>query len=222
MNKGLMNLLATLVTVAAVAWVPAAAHAMPNPPDGARNKLRIAPFFSTAFGGSVHVDVDNFGSLGNTDLDPAVGFGASVDGVMLPYFGLGGLLRFQWVKADQADKRSTDVDFALFPRARYPFAHGEVYLGLPVGFSLQWVPDSSFGGGLANVNVKTGYGWNVALIAGGQYLITDRLGVFGHLGGMFRGAKQKVTGTAAGFSGSTHFKTKTKQFLMELGVSFLL
>lgn len=222
-KRSSMVLMAALV---AVASMPAVAEAqMGQPKDGAEGKLRLGVFFHSGFGGEAKLEYED-GTDGTGDLDATVGFGALVDQPIIPYFAIGGLFRLSWLKAESAvNDRVTTMDLSVMPRGRYPFARGEVYLGLPIGLSLQWVPDTEVYVGnvpIGSVTFDTGVGWNVGLLFGGQFLVTENIGLFGHLGAQFRGTKQTGTGTIAGTSASQDLKIKTKQFVLEVGASFLL
>ncbi|MFW5926142.1 MAG: hypothetical protein ACOCV4_08235 [Myxococcota bacterium] len=206
---GLVPMMVVLGGVAA----PAAAQTQK---DGAADRLRLGGFVSMGFGGEATLEEDD-GNESEDDLDATGGFGFLVDFVPYEYVGVGGLLRFAFWEADGGTDRNTVMDFSLMPRGRYPFERGEVYLAVPVGMTIQLIPDQTVLG--ADVDIDAGVGWNVGLLAGGQFLVTDNIGVFGHMGGMFRGAKH---GVSAPLVGSSDVKVKTRQFVLELGVSFLL
>ncbi|MFW6052116.1 MAG: hypothetical protein ACODAU_13140 [Myxococcota bacterium] len=193
--------------LAAAMALPSAAAAQD---DGAADRLRVGGFLNGGFGGEADVDFDALvSSSWDADLNPSVGLGTLVDYPVIPYLAVGGMFRLQFLHVDGVDDdASTAMDLSLLLRARYPFEKGEVYFGVPVGFSMLWVNDD------INPDLDGGPGWNVGLLAGGQYLITDAIGIFGHLGGLFRGSNHDVPGTDVDIT--------TKQFILEGGVSFLL
>jgi hypothetical protein len=189
--------------------------------DGAEGKTRLGGFMSLGFGGEMVGRLDGWDGSLSGDLRVTGGFGALVDGVIMPYFGLGGLVRLAWWEPRNfSNGRATVIDFSVMPRARYPFARGEVYLGVPLGFTTQWIPD--LGDQLAGIEADFAIGWNVGLLLGGQVLVTDTIGIFGHMGGQFRGANHTGAFWLGVISGEGEANVRTKQFIMEIGVSFLL
>jgi hypothetical protein len=204
-------ILCTGLVGALLVGVPAAAEAQQ---DGAEGMVRIGAFTSFGFGGQVTVrpeDADRF----SDDLRMTGGIGILVDGVVMPYFGLGGLIRAAfWEPRDIHNRRSSAIDFSIMPRARYPFARGEVYLAVPVGLTVQSVPDWTLGP--LRAEFETGVGWNLGVLLGGQALVTERIGIFAHLGGQFRGANHSIRGVGSDFN------LRTKQFVLEFGVAYHL
>jgi hypothetical protein len=208
-----------LVTLVCATWaVTPVAQAQK---DGAEGKVRLGGFMSLGFGGEAVFRPDGGDTSVDDDLRVTGGFGALVDGVLMPYFGLGGLMRVAWWEPqDLGNGRATVIDFSVLPRARYPFQHGEIYLAVPVGFTMQFIPDGEFLGG--EIQADSAIGWNVGLLLGGQVLVTDGIGIFGHMGGQFRGANHTGALVVGPFAFEGEVNVRTKQFIMELGVSFLL
>jgi hypothetical protein len=187
---------------------PAAAQAQQ---DGAEGKVRIGVGPSFGFGGEAAVRA-TFGSFSATDrysLEPTVGLNLFADYPVHRYVAVGLLARVLMLRTKRLDDDiSTAFDLSPMVRGRYPFERGEVYMAVPIGFSVQTVDDD------IDPVIDNGVGWNVSLLFGGQFHVTDMIGVYGHMGGMFRG-----TNHAAGLA---DVRIRTKQFVLEVGVAFLL
>jgi hypothetical protein len=188
---------------------PAAAEAQQ---DGAEGKVRIGVGPSFGFGGeaALRTTVPVLGRVtARTDLRPTVGLTVFADYPVHRYVAVGLHTRILLLRTkDFEDDVSTAFDISPMVRGRYPFKQGEVYMAIPFGLSVQTIDDD------INPNVDNGVGWNMSLLFGGQFHVTDLIGVYGHMGGMFRGTHHATPGD--------DLRVRTKQFVLEVGVAFLL
>jgi hypothetical protein len=122
----------------------------------------------------------------DADLDPSFGGGAHLDAPLHPNFSVGGFARVLSFKA-QGDERGLFIDFALAPRARFPFAVGEhwgaFYLEVDFGMGVVDIPgdDPSVSPGL-ELDTSTGPLFLAGGGAGLQLLLTEAVGFVLELG----------------------------------------
>lgn len=188
------------------------------PKEFPADSRRIQLAFLGYFGFAGKLQADSSVVAGSVDLDPTLGFNGRLTIPVHPLFAVGtqiGLLFWQTDNTGSSSNKLLDAD-AYF-KLRYPFflrglASGEVYLGLPVGFSASFVDDRN------GLEYNTGLGWNIGLMPGVQFLFGRRVGVIGELGWMMHSFSQDVTSVDVKTNYDAHFH----QVVMQLGFVVLL
>ncbi len=106
-------------------------------------RLRFSAFLTVgAFGSATRSD--GRGNDTSLDLLPTGGGGVLVEYVLHDFFAIGLSGRLTLWKPDQGDfleGRARTLDLAIVPRGRVDLGAAELYIALPLGLSLDWLPD---------------------------------------------------------------------------------
>ncbi len=121
--------------------------------------------------------------FGDFDYDAATTFGValSMDRAIGRFFAIGGGLRTIFYQGEGAEERAKGLDVFVLPRIRHGFGIAEVYLAVPVGVAIDFLPDAP--------EVNPGVGYTVSPLLGAQVFATDSLGFFAEIGGILRSAR---------------------------------
>lgn len=171
-RRGLVAFVVALVGLMGFGEVAEAQYVNPmGAPQGGyaspAHRVRFAAYGSLRVGGEVGL---TSGGSTTSPLDTGYGFGIRGEFPLGPYFAAGALIQWNVVRAaGVADDRLFDISGLV--KGRYVFervAWGlEVYLGVPVGFTVL-APN---GGDPAEI------GWNMGVLGGAQLFLSARFGV---------------------------------------------
>lgn len=183
--------------------------------------------------GPVNVNISD--SIGSTSkLQVSYGLTGQYMVPLHRFFVLGGLLGVMSWKSTAASNdadRNLAFDLDVVPQGRLPLTNAfELYLSLPVGLTLDaWneVESSATVGMLASYKVEsdTAVGFNISLLAGARYALTESFGVFTEIGFTHRQFAHEVTlsATAVGLnlgSAKANADLTLDQFAWNIGAFF--
>jgi hypothetical protein len=190
-----------------------------------RDKPYFAPELILGVGGSADVNGANFSV--NNDLEPSFGIGVKYMHPLHRYFVLGGQLSVLWWNtqglADLNQDRSLLLDLALVPQGRLPVTDDiELTLGLPIGVSFDfWGGDRiAIGPIMFSTDVSTGIGFNLALMFGARFALSEDIGLTTELGYAMHSVSHSFEVMAAGVGPSADFDISLGQPVLQVGVSF--
>lgn len=204
-----------------------------KPGDAAAQEPRIqddpyfAPELMLGVGGSEDVKGANVSV--NDDLEPSFGIGVKYMHPLHRYFVLGGQFSMLWWNTQGGDNANQDrnllLDLAIVPQGRLPVTDGiELTLGLPVGVSLDfWGGDGiayGFGPIMVSGDVGTGIGFNVALMFGARFALSDDIGLVTELGYAMHSVTHSIDVMVLGAGTSADFDISLGQPVLQVGVSF--
>lgn len=184
-------------------------------PEEQSTQVTLALFGSLGLAGSLSGNVEatrtangmseTEAEAAEADLDPSFGGGAHIDVPLHTHFSLGGFVRALSWKTSQTDDRSLFLDFALTPRARFPFPvgarWGAFFIEAALGVGIFDLPGDDAEDSPSGVAIETSN--SPLFLAGGgaglQLLLTDAVGVFFELAWHhhFFGRSVSATGTTA-------------------------
>ena len=163
------------------------------------------------FGGEAELSGDG-GSV-SVDLDPTVGLGLRYQMPLNGLLSVGGLFEFRSFEEDQSTDRQSVLDFDLFLKASFGVLVGsrdlEVYGLVPLGLSIGPTDDD-----LDRLGARTGFGFNLGLLAGAQLLVTESVGLFVEMGWR---RHQVFYDSDVG-----DFDVAANQFALNLGAAYVL
>ncbi len=146
---------------------------------------RLEFFGKFGFAGNLNLSVSDgtrTEDVGDLDLDPTLGGGLGFTYLIVKYFGIGGRFQVGRITADDpdADDGILAFDFALVPRGRFPFSRDRVavYLALPLGATL-FVSE-------ADSADEDESGFNVGVMPGFEFFVSNRFGFFAEVGFQYR------------------------------------
>lgn len=207
----------TLALVAGLAaGAPASAQDLKNSDDG-----YLAAKLLLGIGGEGELEIGGLPGEGSDDLELSYGLGVAYVKPLHDYFALGAqlsLLSWQTDASERADlDRNLLVDLSLVPQLKLAVLESlELYVAVPVGLTLDFIGEDDFAG-LAEVG--TGFGFNVAVLAGARVAITEGFGLVGELGYAYH-AFTHATETALG--DGPDLEISTGQLALNLGGYFTL
>ncbi|MEO0321797.1 MAG: outer membrane beta-barrel protein [Myxococcota bacterium] len=168
---------------------------------------QLNAYLLLGFGGDASYDPGE-----DVDLDPSVGLGLRYQAPLNANFAIGGLFEIRSFELDPDTNRQPVFDFDVFFKTGWIVAVGrsdfEVYGLAPFGLSIA-SEDEVFTG-----TNDTGIGFNLGLLAGGQWIIRERIGVFVEAGWR----RHQIFSE----EGGGDFDVATNQFAMNLGASYAL
>ena len=177
----------------------------------------------------------NLGSGGSSfdeDAKASVGGALSYVAPLHRYFALGGRFSLlSWRSDSDADtKRNLAFDLAVMPQLRAPVRRRyEVYLGLPIGFSINLLREVESSGGAFGINGSTdadvGTGLNLSVLAGFRMHIARGIGLLAELGYVFHKVWHELdarvdTPLGGGQVSSSDLDVRLNQLGLNLGVFF--
>jgi len=136
------------------------------------------------FGGEADIEADNLGGVGGQDdMETSYGLGFGYLQPLHEYFALGGQLALlAWTTDGLEDidaDRSTWLDLSVVPQAKYAVMKSlELYASLPLGLTVDFFGEDEFAG----AEVGGGLGFNIALMFGARYALSDAFGFVGEIG----------------------------------------
>ena len=224
-----------LLSVCAVLLLGMSGSAAAQQPQS-QDKPYFAPELILGVGGSADVtpsgavlNVPVSGDLWSSEPEPTFGFGAKYMHPLHRYFVLGGQLSLQWWNTQALDDfnqdRSLLMDLAIVPQGRLPVTDGiELTLGLPVGLSLDFWGGDGFafavGPAAISADVSTGIGFNLALMFGARFALSDAIGLITELGYALHSVSHSVDVMVLGAAPSGDFDLSLGQPVLQVGVSF--
>jgi hypothetical protein len=181
--------------------------------------------FMLGLGGEAEVDYDIDGAPAlpsvDDDLEPTLGGGLEIDFPLHKFFLLGGMFSFHAWNTDgfeDADfDRSFFLDFSLVPKGRFPFEKTPlaIYLGVPIGFSLDLFDEDNIP--FADAEIDVGLGMNVSVLVGAQVNLASYFGLMLELGYTYHYASHDAE--IPGLSGE--IDGELEQFALNLGFYFM-
>lgn len=210
-------------TVAIVsAWPSAASAQDPTEGDSMRPRIALRP----VFGFSGNAKLDRFER--EVDLETTYGGAIELEAPILPFFSLGGEVAvLAWTTEPEQDldlNRNVLTDVSVVPRLRIPFEgkqmHGAMYLGVPIGFSIN-VLDDSYDDALdiVGTDVRTGVGYNVGARVGAQLFFTPNAGLTAELEYRYHHIRHRLDAT---IGDDDHVNIKLRQLMLQVGVIFAI
>jgi hypothetical protein len=185
-------------------------------PPGEPPNLLVDGFLHVAAGGEAEVESD--GGSFEGDVDATVGLGGRAHYMLLDYLGLGGMLRFAFVRPDLGDGRQTNIDLDASVLGQVAFDVGslvlDVYGTFPIGLTISILNDDL---NPVSDDRNTGVGVNLGLAVGTRaWFIPNTLAGFVELGFLWRRANhsEDVLGQEVDVS------ITLTQFLLQFGVTF--
>ncbi len=157
------------------------------------------------------------------DLEPTLGGGLEIDFPIHKFFLLGGMFSFHAWNTDgfeDADfDRSFLLDFSLVPKGRFPFEKTPlaIYLGVPIGFSLDLFDEDNIP--IADAEIDVGVGMNVSVLVGAQVNLTSYFGLMLELGYTYHYVSHDAESSTLGLSGE--IDGELEQFALDLGFYFM-
>jgi len=181
----------------------------------ADTRFGVGGMFGFGGEGEVEVDAGPIGGSSESDFDPTVGFNLWVDttlsslvrsGTWTRYLRFGGEARFLfWETEDQQDK-SVTMEFCPVAKLSFPIKRDiDLFVRFAPGFSVMLPSDDLQG-------FDTGFGFNIALLAGGTYQLTSQVGVLAELGFIIHNVYGDLTAGDYSMSGT--------QFHLDFGLTF--
>mgnify|MGYP001793612360 FL=1 len=184
-----------------LAVAPAAAQQRAEP------QQQLNAYLLLGFGGDASYDPG-----GDVDLDPSVGLGVRYQAPLNDNFAIGGLFELRSFELDPSTDRQPVFDFDVFFKTGWLVKVGrsnfEAYALVPFGISIA-SEDEVFTG-----TNDTGLGFNLGLLAGGQWIIRERIGVFVEAGWR----RHQIFSE----EGEGDFDVTANQFAMNIGASYAL
>jgi hypothetical protein len=166
----------------------------------------------------------------DVDDDMELTYGAGL-GYMHPLhenFALGGQLSvLSWTTDDlesiDAD-RSMMIDISLVPQPKFAVGQSvELYASIPLGLTINsFGGDDYFGNNLANVEIGTGLGFNVALLLGARFALGDSAGLLAEIGYAYHAFSHTVEAEALGMAIDGDLNISTGQIALNVGGWFSL
>lgn len=189
---------------------------------------RFAAFGSLGFGGVSKAEVDFQTGLDSgpdeSALDVTLGLGASYDRPLAPFFSLGGLARAYAWSADtyawetRGGNGGLGFDLAVLPRVHVDVKLVELYLTLPIGFTVA-SKDENRTYLLVDTQYDLGLGYNWGLFAGVQYPLLPGAAAFFEAGWLLHTIYQRGEAEAdAAIDGE--LEQRMGQFTINLGLAF--
>jgi hypothetical protein len=182
--------------------------------------------FMLGLGGESEIDFDGAGFLGDLlsgedDLEPTLGGGLEIDFPLHKFFLLGGMFSFHAWNTDGFDDADFDrsflLDFSLVPKGRFPFEKTPIaiYLGLPIGFSIDLFDEENIP--VPDAEVDVGIGMNLSVLAGVLLNLTDYFGLMLELGYTYHYFSHDVEIPGL----SSEAEAEMEQFALNLGFYFM-
>lgn len=190
-----------------------------------------SPYFAAKlllhFGGEGDVESTAFGVTGSAtdDLDPAYGLGVAYMHPLVDFFTLGGQLSVVSWNGESANDADVDrnlyVDLSLVPQLNFDVAIVELYLNVPIGFTLDFIgDDASFGNDIASASVGTGLGYHFGILLGARLGLAKSFGLLGEIGYMAHSFSHEVEGMVLGATATDDFDVSLGQLVLNLGLYF--
>jgi hypothetical protein len=231
-------------SVAILAALPAAGHAQEGeaqitagepPPEPVvvtrdpwaghtmRPRIALRPMFG--FGGSARIDR----VAENPDLATSYGGAIEIEVPLAPFFSLGGeLALLAWTTDGDQEfdlDRNLLTSISLVPRLRLPFEgdriHGAMYLGVPVGVSINAMDDTfDQPMNITGADLGTGVGYNVGARLGAQVFFTPRIGLTAELEYRYHAFRHNVNGGI--LVDNSNIDMSLHQLVLQAGVIFTL
>lgn len=182
-------------------------------------------------GGEVEYDPDGPGSW-DDDLNLTYGLGLAYVHPLHRFFALGLQLSFSsWISDEQEDAdldRNTFVDISLLPQGKYAISNDlELYATVPIGLSISIPGEDEYVvsvGGIGSVTLgewDTALGFNIGLMLGARFAISDGFGLLAELGYVAHSAAHEVeVPNIAGLNVTEDVDVSLGQFALNLGVWF--
>jgi hypothetical protein len=189
-----------------------------------RPRVALRPMFG--FGGTARIDR----VTENPDLATSYGGAIEIEVPLAPFFSLGGELALLAWTTD-GDGQEFDLDrnlltsISLVPRLRLPFegdhVHGAMYLGVPVGVSINAM-DDTFDPfmNITGADLGTGVGYNVGARVGAQVFFTPRIGLTAELEYRYHAFRHNVNGGI--LVDNSNIDMSIHQLVLQTGVVFTL
>ncbi len=177
----------------------------------------------SASAGNVSVGGTTFNASGSTDLHPTFGGGFEYMHPLHRYFVLGGLFGIHSWQTSGGGSRNLMLDLSLVPQGRFPVTPDvELFLGLPVGLTLDFLNNASASAAGVNVSAGTGVGFNLALLFGARFALSKSVGLLAEIGYTLHDFSHtiKVQTPIAGISASASADYTLEQLALNAGVYF--
>lgn len=186
------------------------------PRDADRSQFSLLGHFG--FGGQANISGSRVS--GSDSLETSYGVLGRIDFALSPYFALGFSIGGIWWRSGFDEYFGGDYNVILLVdpslKPRYPFytkrGYGEVFLRVPVGLSV------SFPRGFAPLD--TGYGWNIGVLGGFQFLYRGSVGPHLELGWQRQDLYHTDPGNFGFFNDSVN--VNFNQFILRVGFTVLI
>lgn len=190
------------------------------PADARRPRLVVFGHFGFAGEVDAAAAAAEEQSGSSTKLDPSLGAMLRMTFPLHPLFAVGLQTGGVFWRSGGGDFNPI-ADFDGVFKFRFPYKlraqkSGEIYLAMPVGFSLGFLDDSSL------VDFDPGLGWNIGVLGGGQIFFGRRVGMMFELGWMRHAIERQDFSVKTNEGGRGEIDYAFNQFVMHTGFVFLL
>ena len=176
--------------------------------------------------GKGEVEVDGVPGSAKGDLELRYGVGVQYQHPLHEFISLGGQIALHSWQTEAGDDANLDrnllLDVSLVPALRYAVERDiELYLAVPVGLTLDFIgEDTSVAAGDASAEVGTGIGFNLALMPGVRFALSDGFGLLAEIGYSLHSFSHEVTGAVGALGASYDFDVTLSELAINLGVFF--
>lgn len=201
------------------------AHAAPALAQEARSQddSYVAIELLLGVGGEADLgfDVAGFSGSGDVDLDPSFGGALSWMHPLHRYFVLGVQLGALSWEFENAGDRNLLIDVLAVPQGRLPINDElELTLSLPLGLVVDFWGGDSFQAGAVMADVAPAVGFELGLLLGLRYAVSNDVGLLARLGYVMHSFTHEIEVSVGAATGSQDVDVSLGQPRLQLGVSF--